>query len=283
MKKRIAWMDKEVIDEQMSAVKKATTSPSCRPSSRTPRRRPKELLDQLQNKNQRLFTYTGLVFTYADAADSLDHQTRQIMAAARQRSIEVEPLAYRQRQRHELDPAAGPEPRGGVALHDDRADRHTDALRLPGAQPGRRRILRPVQAVGQPRNLQPQEAREPHGVRLRQAGLGKSFSVKREIMNTILAYPDDEVIVFDPAGNTRLWVEPAGGTCIRFSSPDTDTFMNPFDLSDVADKANQAQLAFKIDAILALSSATMAEGARGCRGGQVDHQPLRGACLHALR
>ena len=35
--------------------------------------------------------------------------------------------------------------------------------------------------------------------------------------------------------------------------------MNPFDLSDVADKANQAQLAFKIDAILALSSATMAE------------------------
>lgn len=39
--------------------------------------------------------------------------------------------------------------------------------------------------------------------------------------------------------------------------------MNPFDLSDVADKANQAQLAFKIDAILALSSATMAEGREG--------------------
>ncbi|MDE8685379.1 conjugal transfer protein TraC, partial [Adlercreutzia rubneri] len=57
-------------------------------------------------------------------------------------------------------------------------------------------------------------------------------------------------------------VDPAGGTCIRFS-PDTDTFMNPFDLTDVADKANQAQLAFKIDAILALSSATMAEGREG--------------------
>ena len=34
-----------------------------------------ELLDQLQNKNQRLFTYTGLVFTYADTAEALDHQT----------------------------------------------------------------------------------------------------------------------------------------------------------------------------------------------------------------
>ena len=39
--------------------------------------------------------------------------------------------------------------------------------------------------------------------------------------------------------------------------------MNPFDLADVAGKANQAQLAFKIDAILALSSATMAEGREG--------------------
>ena len=102
----------------------------------------------------------------------------------------------------------------------------------------------------------------PMGFVCGKPGSGKSFSVKREIMNTILAYPDDEVIVFDPAGEYAPVVEPAGGTCIRFS-PDTDTFMNPFDLSDVADKANQAQLAFKIDAILALSSATMAEGREG--------------------
>ena len=85
----------------------------------------------------------------------------------------------------------------------------------------------------------------PMGFVCGKPGSGKSFSVKREIMNTILAYPDDEVIVFDPAGEYAPVVEPAGGTCIRFS-PDTDTFMNPFDLSDVADEAPFAALAFKI-------------------------------------
>ena len=98
VKKRIAWMDKEVIDEQMSAVKKGYDFSILPPELSHSKEEAEELLDQLQNKNQRLFTYTGLVFTYADTAEALDHQTRQIMAAARQRSIEVEPLAYRQRQ-----------------------------------------------------------------------------------------------------------------------------------------------------------------------------------------
>ena len=39
--------------------------------------------------------------------------------------------------------------------------------------------------------------------------------------------------------------------------------MNPFDLTDVEGKADAAQMAFKIDAFLALSSAMMAEGAEG--------------------
>ena len=99
VKKRIAWMDKEVIDEQMSAVKKGYDFSILPPELTHSKEEAEELLDQLQNKSQRLFTYTGLVFTYADdGGRALDRQTRQIMAAARQRSIEVEPLSYRQRQ-----------------------------------------------------------------------------------------------------------------------------------------------------------------------------------------
>ena len=53
-----------------------------------------------------------------------------------------------------------------------------------------------------------------------------------------------------------------GGESIRFA-PDSDTHLNPFDLADVAHQPPSAQMAFKIDAFLALSSATMAEGAEG--------------------
>ena len=262
VKKRIAWMDKEVIDEQMSAVKKGYDFSILPPELSHSKEEAEELLDQLQNKNQRLFTYTGLVFTYADTAEALDHQTRQIMAAARQRSIEVEPLAYRQRQgMNSILP---------LGLNHVEVSRYMTTAQVAIQMPFASQELNQEGGgyYGQSKqsgNLvicNRKKLASPMGFVCGKPGSGKSFSVKREIVNTILAYPDDEVIVFDPAGEYAPVVEPAGGTCIRFS-PDTDTFMNPFDLSDVADKANQAQLAFKIDAILALSSATMAEGREG--------------------
>ena len=93
-------------------------------------------------------------------------------------------------------------------------------------------------------------------------GSGMSFSVKREIENTILAYPEDEIIILDPAGEYSPVVTGNGGESIRFA-PDSGTHLNPFDLSDVAHQSTAAQMAFKIDAFLALSSATMAEGSQG--------------------
>ena len=102
----------------------------------------------------------------------------------------------------------------------------------------------------------------PMGFVAGKPGSGKSFSVKREIENTILAYPDDEIIVLDPAGEYSPVVSANGGECMRFA-PDADTHLNPFDLSDVAHQSRSAQMAFKIDAFLALSSATMAEGDQG--------------------
>ena len=262
VKKRIAWMDKEVIDEQMSAVKKGYDFSILPPELSHSKEEAEELLDQLQNKNQRLFTYTGLVFTYADTAEALDHQTRQIMAAARQRSIEVEPLSYRQRQgMNSILP---------LGLNHVEVSRYMTTAQIVIQMPFASQELNQEGGgyYGQSKqsgNLvicNRKKLASPMGFVCGKPGSGKSFSVKREIMNTILAYPDDEVIVFDPAGEYAPVVEPAGGTCIRFS-PDTDTFMNPFDLSDVADKANQAQLAFKIDAFLALSSAMMAESSEG--------------------
>ena len=93
-------------------------------------------------------------------------------------------------------------------------------------------------------------------------GSGKSFSVKREITNTVLAYPEDEIIIFDPAGEYGNLIEALGGVNVRLA-PDADTALNPFDLSDVEGRADAAQLAFKIDAFLALSSAMMAESSEG--------------------
>lgn len=102
----------------------------------------------------------------------------------------------------------------------------------------------------------------PMGFVCGKPGSGKSFSVKREITNTVLAYPEDQIIVFDPAGEYPTLIEALGGSNIAFS-PDSPTRLSPFDRSDVANMATTSQMAFKIDAFLALSSAMMAEGDEG--------------------
>ena len=89
-----------------------------------------DVLDHLQNKNQRLYVFTGLVYTYAESKEALDTQVLRIISTARQNSIELDTYDYRQR---------------------------------PGLN-----SLRPEQAQPQPRGLQPQEAHLADGLRLRQ-------------------------------------------------------------------------------------------------------------------
>ncbi|MBQ9620387.1 MAG: conjugal transfer protein TraC, partial [Atopobiaceae bacterium] len=98
VKKRLAWMDKEIIDEQMSAVKKGYDFQILPSELKYSKEEAEDLLDHLQNKNQRLFVYTGLVFTWAATRKELDDQVLQIVSTGRRNSIEIGTLDYRQRQ-----------------------------------------------------------------------------------------------------------------------------------------------------------------------------------------
>ena len=74
VKRQIDWMDKEIIDEQMSAVKKGYDYQILPPELRFSKEEAEELLDFLRNKSERLFVYTGLVYTWADSLEELDRR-----------------------------------------------------------------------------------------------------------------------------------------------------------------------------------------------------------------
>ena len=262
VKRRIAWMDKEIIDEQMSAVKKGYDFQILPSELKYSKSEAEDLLDQLQNRNQRLYSYTGLIFTYADTYEGLQSRVGQIVSTARQNAIELDSLDYRQRE--------------GMNSTIPVGSNHVDASRMMTTAQVAIQLPFATQELMQEgggyygQNKQSSNLvlcnrkllASPMGFVAGKPGSGKSFSVKREIVNTVLAYPDDEVIVLDPAGEYSPVVEGCGGESIRFA-PDSDTHLNPFDLSDVAHQSTAAQMAFKIDAFLALSSATMAEGSQG--------------------
>lgn len=262
VKRQLDWMDKEIIDEQMSAMKKGYDYTILPPELRYSKEEAEELLDFLRNKNERLFTYTGLIYTYADTLDELERQVEQIVSVGQGNSLGIEPLYYRQRQALNSVLPLG-------MNHIDVTRYLTTgqiAMQMPFAS------LELNQEGGgyygqskQSGNLvicNRKKLASPMGFVCGKPGSGKSFSVKREITNTVLAYPDDEIIIFDPAGEYGNLIEALGGVNVRLA-PDTDTAINPFDLSDVEGRADAAQLAFKIDAFLALSSAMMAESSEG--------------------
>ena len=262
VKRQLDWMDKEIIDEQMSAMKKGYDYTILPPELRYSKEEAEELLDFLRNKNERLFVYTGLVYTYADTVEELERQVEQIISVGQGNSLGIEPLYYRQRQAlNSVLP---------LGLNHMDVTRYLTtgqiAMQMPFAS------LELNQEGGgyygqskQSGNLvicNRKKLASPMGFVCGKPGSGKSFSVKREITNTVLAYPDDEIIVFDPAGEYGNLIEALGGVNVRLA-PDADTSLNPFDLTDVEGRADAAQLAFKIDAFLALSSAMMAESSEG--------------------
>ena len=262
VKRQLDWMDKEIIDEQMAAVKKGYDYSILPPELRYSKEEAEELLDFLRNKNERLFLYTGLVYTYADTLEELDRQIDQITSIAQGNSLGIVSLEYRQKEALNSMLPLG---QNHVSV-----SRHLTTGQIAMQMPFASQELN--QAGGgyygqskQSGNLVMCNRKllaSPMGFVCGKPGSGKSFSVKREILNTILAYPDDEVIIFDPAGEYGNVIESTDGVSIRFA-PDSDTHMNPFDLADVEGRASTSQMAFKIDAFLALSSAMMAEGQEG--------------------
>ena len=91
------------------------------------------------------------------------------------------------------------------------------------------------------------------------SGSGKSFQTKREITNTRLAYPDDEIIILDPAQEFGPTTVACGGRHVRLS-PDSGNFLNPMGIADVTHQSEQLQIASKTEALIALCGASMADG-----------------------
>lgn len=79
-------------------------------------------------------------------------------------------------------------------------------------------------------------------------GSGKGFFAKNEIEGTLLSKPDDQVIIFDRAGEYKLLVEHAGGTYASFGVG-LDAHLNPLGMDKRRESEDfGTQVAFKADA-----------------------------------
>lgn len=101
----------------------------------------------------------------------------------------------------------------------------------------------------------------PMGFVCGKTGSGKGMFVKTEMTSTIMLNPTDEIVVIDRAGEYTEIARRYGGTVFDFAVS-SGVSLNPFDTVAVKHMPAEAQVAFKVDAMLAQAGASAAEAGK---------------------
>lgn len=269
---RLAWTDKEIIEEQRSAVNKGYDFTILPQELKYSKEEAEDVLDHLQNKNQRLYVFTGLIYTYAESKEQLDSQVMRIISTARQNSIEVDTYDYRQRRGlnsilplgHNHVEISRMFTTAQVAILVPFATQELDDA--GGNYYGQNKHSRNLVICNR------KKLTSPMGFVCGKTGSGKGMFTKTEMTGTIFSNPTDEIYVIDRAGEYTAIADRYGGTTYHFGVG-TGTYLNPFDTVSVEHMPRTEQIAFKIDAMLAQAGASAAES--GQKLSEVDQSIIQ--------
>jgi type IV secretory pathway VirB4 component len=229
VKQKIAFMEQQKIDEQRKALNKGYDLAMIPWELRHSLDEAQGLLDDLQNKNQRIFKFTCLVHVSADNLEDLDDYVYQVKSIARKNNCKLGDLDYLQEE------AMNSSLPIGVNLVEIYRTLTTAAVAIfvPFTtqelfQPGG--MYYGINTIS--RNLiffDRKSLKNANGFILGTPGSGKSFAAKREMLNVLLN-SDDEVMVIDPE---REYSAMAGGLNgqVIFVSAASKNNINPLDVS----------------------------------------------------
>lgn len=209
----------------------------------------KELLDDVTNKNQKVFLVSLIVSHFADSKEELNQDTEVLKSIASKNLCKLGNLNYQQEQAMKTVL-----PLGNNLLKVDRTlTTESTAVFMPfnceellqsnGMYYGINATSRNLLMFNR------KNTKNGNGFILGTPGSGKSFAAKREITNVFLN-SDDDIIIIDPDGEYTSLVENFGGEVINISAG-AKNHINPLDLSeDYSD--DEDPLILKSDFILSL-------------------------------
>jgi type IV secretory pathway VirB4 component len=249
VKKKIAFMEQQKIDEQKKALKAGYDVDMLPYELKFSLNEAAELLDDLQNKNQRMFKATILIFTSADSPEDLEKNVYQISSAARKNNCKIGNLDYLQEEGMNSSLPLG---KNHIEIQRTLTTSST-AIFIPFTtvelfQKGG--MYYGLNALS--RNLiffDRKSLKNANGFILGTPGSGKSFAGKREMVNVLLN-SDDEVLVIDPEREYTPLAKGFNGEIIHISAG-SKTHINPLDITmDYSDDDNP--LLLKSEFILSL-------------------------------
>ena len=251
VKRKITDLDKMKIEEQKKAVRAGYDMDIIPSDLATYGTEAKNLLKELQSRNERMFLLTFLVMNTADSKQQLDNNVFQASSIAQKYNCQLARLDY---QQEEGLMSSLPLGRNLVEIQRSLTTSST-AIFIPFTtqelfQSGGEALYYGLNALSN--NLimvDRKKLKNPNGLILGTPGSGKSFSAKREITNAFLITNDD-IAICDPEGEYYPLVQRLSGQVIRIS-PTSPDYINPMDINlNYSDDENP--LSLKADFILSL-------------------------------
>lgn len=261
VKKQITLMEMETTDKQDAAVSKGR-NPNIAISmeTRSQYENAIKILENLEEKDQRMFKCTMVVFTYADDLDALQKNAFEIMRVGSGNNLRIGKLDF---QQQEAINSVIPVGKNHLTIERTLLTAST-AIFIPfttqelfqsgGMYYGLNALSRNLIFFNR------KSLKAPNGFILGTPGSGKSFAAKREIINVLLTDPNSEVIIIDPEREYTPLAYGFDGEIVHISAG-SKSHINPMDISmDYSDDDDPILL--KSEFVLSLCE-LLAGGRRG--------------------
>ena len=232
VKRKITDLDKMKIEEQKKAVRAGYDMDIIPSDLATYGNEAKNLLKELQSRNERMFLLTFLVLNTADSKQQLNNNVFQASSIAQKYNCQLARLDFQQEEG-----LMSSLPLGLNHIEIQRSlTTSSTAIFIPFTtqelfQSGGEALYYGLNALSN--NLimvDRKKLKNPNGLILGTPGSGKSFSAKREMTNAFLITTDD-IAICDPEGEYFPLVQRLGGQVIRIS-PTSSDFINPMDITE---------------------------------------------------
>ena len=250
IKRRVTDLDKMKIDEQKKALRNGYDMEILPSDLATFGIEAKNLLQNLQNQNERLFLVTILLTNISDTRQRLENQLFTISGLVQQHNCSLIRLDYQQE-----DGFMSSLPLGINRIDIQRElTTSSTAIFIPFVtnelfQKGDALYYGVNALSGNMILCDRKKLKCPNGLILGTPGSGKSFAAKREITNAFLV-TDDDIIICDPESEYYPLVDRLHGQVINIS-PTSNQYVNPMDIS-LQQNEEENPVALKSDFILSL-------------------------------
>jgi hypothetical protein len=232
VKKQLTGMQANKIDAEKKAMRAGYSPETISHDLKQSLRQAEELLDDMMNKNQKMFFVTITLMVNGKTLEELEEHCKILISKARKYTCQLQRFDWQQEDAFKVTLPLGVLPKR-VSVERTLTTESTsifmpfaneELFQAGGFYYGLNQISRNLILCNRT------AMKTPSGFILGSSGSGKSFATKREILNVLLNDDKTSVLVIDPENEYGDFARAFGGTVISISA-DSDNYINPLDMS----------------------------------------------------